>query len=79
MLKVAKSFVDGLGRGGRDASFVRMIIDLARTLGMSVIAEGIETADQAKALAALRCEYGQGFHLGRPSPARQPAELTAAA
>jgi EAL domain-containing protein (putative c-di-GMP-specific phosphodiesterase class I) len=79
MLKVAKSFVDGLGRGGREASFVRMIIELARTLGMTVIAEGIETAEQANALAALRCEYGQGFHLGRPSPVRHPRQLTAAA
>jgi diguanylate cyclase (GGDEF)-like protein len=78
MLKVAKSFVDGLGRGGREASFVRMIIELARTLGMSVIAEGIETAEQANALAALRCEYGQGFHLGRPSPVRQALHLSAA-
>ena len=42
MLKIAKSFVDGLGRGGREASFVRMIIELARTLGVTVIAEGIE-------------------------------------
>jgi diguanylate cyclase (GGDEF)-like protein len=79
MLKVAKSFVDGLGRGGRDASFVRMIIELARTLGMSVIAEGIETAEQARALAALQCEYGQGFHLGRPSPVRHGLSLSAAA
>jgi EAL domain-containing protein (putative c-di-GMP-specific phosphodiesterase class I) len=79
MLKVAKSFVDGLGRGGRDASFVRMIIELARTLGMSVIAEGIETAEQAQALAALQCEYGQGFHLGRPSPMQRAPQLTAAA
>jgi EAL domain-containing protein (putative c-di-GMP-specific phosphodiesterase class I) len=79
MLKVAKSFVDGLGRGGREASFVRMIIELARTLGMTVIAEGIETAEQANALAALRCEYGQGFHLGRPSPVRQALHLTTAA
>jgi diguanylate cyclase (GGDEF)-like protein len=79
MLKVAKSFVDGLGRGGRDASFVRMIIELARTLGMSVIAEGIETAEQVEALARLQCEYGQGFHLGRPSPARPSVQITAAA
>jgi EAL domain-containing protein (putative c-di-GMP-specific phosphodiesterase class I) len=55
-----------------------MIIELARTLGMSVIAEGIETAEQANALAALRCEYGQGFHLGRPSPVRQALHLSAA-
>jgi EAL domain-containing protein (putative c-di-GMP-specific phosphodiesterase class I) len=79
MLKVAKSFVDGLGRGGREASFVRMIIELARTLGMSVIAEGIETEEQVKALAALQCEYGQGFHLGRPSPVRHAPQLCAAA
>jgi EAL domain-containing protein (putative c-di-GMP-specific phosphodiesterase class I) len=56
-----------------------MIIELARTLGMSVIAEGIETADQARALAALQCEYGQGFHLGRPKPAPTPARVEAAA
>ena len=43
ILKIAKSFVDGLSRGGREASFVRMIIELARTLGVAVIAEGIET------------------------------------
>jgi len=79
VLKVAKSFVDGLGRGGREASFVRMIIELARTLGMSVIAEGIETAEQVTALAALECEYGQGFHLGRPSPAREQLPVGAAA
>ena len=79
ILKIAKSFVDGLGRGGREASFVRMIIELARTLGLSVIAEGIETAEQASALAALECEYGQGFHLGRPCPAEDDLTLGLAA
>jgi diguanylate cyclase (GGDEF)-like protein len=75
MLKIAKSFVDGLARGGREASFVRMIIELARTLGVSVVAEGIETQEQASALLALGCECGQGFYLGRPRPVR--GELTA--
>jgi EAL domain-containing protein (putative c-di-GMP-specific phosphodiesterase class I) len=79
ILKIAKSFVDGLGRGGREASFVRMIIELARTLGLSVIAEGIETAEQASELAALECEYGQGFHLGRPRPADDDLPLGLAA
>jgi diguanylate cyclase (GGDEF)-like protein len=79
ILKIAKSFVDGLGRGGREASFVRMIIELARTLGLSVIAEGIETPEQASALAALECEYGQGFHLGRPRPAEDDLPLGLAA
>jgi predicted signal transduction protein with EAL and GGDEF domain len=79
ILKIAKSFVDGLARGGREASFVRMIIELARTLGISVVAEGIETQDQVAALQALDCEYGQGFHLGRPQPAQSGARLEAAA
>jgi EAL domain-containing protein (putative c-di-GMP-specific phosphodiesterase class I) len=79
MLKIAKSFVDGLARGGREASFVRMIIELARTLGLSVIAEGIETQEQATALAALECEYGQGFYLGRPRPAEDELPLGLAA
>jgi diguanylate cyclase (GGDEF)-like protein len=79
ILKIAKSFVDGLARGGREASFVRMIIELARTLGISVVAEGIETQDQVLALQALDCEYGQGFHLGRPQPARGASHLEAAA
>jgi diguanylate cyclase (GGDEF)-like protein len=79
ILKIAKSFVDGLGRGGREASFVRMIIELARTLGLSVIAEGIETKEQATALAALECEHGQGFYLGRPRPAEDELPLGLAA
>jgi diguanylate cyclase (GGDEF)-like protein len=75
MLKIAKSFVDGLSRGGREASFVRMIIELARTLGVGVVAEGIETQDQVSALLALGCDLGQGFHLGRPRPVRDRLSL----
>ncbi len=79
MLKIAKSFVDGLARGGREASFVRMIIELARTLGVAVIAEGIETQEQTDALVALDCDYGQGFHLGRPEPVKAELPLRSAA
>jgi diguanylate cyclase (GGDEF)-like protein len=79
MLKIAKSFVDGLARGGREASFVRMIIELARTLGVAVIAEGIETQDQTNALIGLECDYGQGFHLGRPEPVKPELPLRTAA
>ncbi len=79
LLKIAKSFVDGLARGGREASFVRMIIELARTLGVGVIAEGIETQEQADALVGLECDYGQGFHLGRPEPVKPTLELRPAA
>jgi diguanylate cyclase (GGDEF)-like protein len=79
MLKIAKSFVDGLARGGREASFVRMIIELARTLGVMVIAEGIETQEQVDALVVLECDLGQGFHLGRPEPVRSELVLRPAA
>ena len=79
MLKIAKSFVDGLARGGREASFVRMIIELARTLGVTVIAEGIETQEQVDALVLLECDLGQGFHLGRPEPVRPELLLRTAA
>jgi diguanylate cyclase (GGDEF)-like protein len=79
MLKIAKSFVDGLARGGREASFVRMIIELARTLGVSVIAEGIETQEQAAALVSLECDYGQGFYLGRPRPVSSELPLESVA
>ncbi|MDP9134364.1 MAG: EAL domain-containing protein [Actinomycetota bacterium] len=68
-LKIAKPFVDGLGDGGRNAGFIAMIIDLARTLELDVIAEGIETAGQLAALRELGAELGQGYLLGRPSAA----------
>jgi diguanylate cyclase (GGDEF)-like protein len=79
MLKIAKSFVDGLARGGREASFVRMIIELARTLGVTVIAEGIETQEQVGALVTLECDLGQGFHLGRPEPVAPELSLRSVA
>jgi diguanylate cyclase (GGDEF)-like protein len=68
-LKIAKPFVDALTAGGREAGFVGMIIELARTLELEVIAEGIETSAQLEALRELGAELGQGFLLGRPSAA----------
>src|SRR4051812_48331709 len=68
-LKIAKPFVDGLTSGRRESSFVGMIVDLARTLELEVIAEGIETPEQLAALRGLRAGLGQGYFLGRPSAA----------
>jgi diguanylate cyclase (GGDEF)-like protein len=68
-LKIAKPFVDGLLGGGREASFAAMIVDLARTLELEVIAEGIETREQAAALRALGAEFGQGYLFARPAAA----------
>ncbi|WP_010185029.1 putative bifunctional diguanylate cyclase/phosphodiesterase [Sphingomonas sp. PAMC 26605] len=65
-LKIDRSFVAGLAEAGEQRPIVRAILDLARTLGLSVIAEGIETDLQADALRALGCPHGQGFLYGRP-------------
>jgi diguanylate cyclase (GGDEF)-like protein len=68
-LKIAKPFVDGLVGRGREASFIGVIVDLARKLGLDVIAEGIETPAQLTALRELGVELGQGYLVGRPAPA----------
>jgi diguanylate cyclase (GGDEF)-like protein len=67
ILKIAMPFVEGINRGEQESSFVRMIIELARTLGLEVIAEGIESSAQLEALRELGCELGQGFYLGLPT------------
>jgi diguanylate cyclase (GGDEF)-like protein len=80
-LKIAKPFVDGLTGGGREASFIGMILELARTLELEVIAEGIETSAQLEALRGLGAGLGQGYLLGRPSapkPGRFERRRTAA-
>ncbi len=64
---------------GREDSFVRMIIELARTLEVTVIAEGIETREQVSALVTPECDLGQGFYLGRPEPVRQELGLRSVA
>jgi EAL domain-containing protein (putative c-di-GMP-specific phosphodiesterase class I) len=68
-LKIAKPFVDGLTAGGREAGFVPMIVELARTLELDVIAEGVETPEQLAALRECGAALGQGFLLGRPAAA----------
>lgn len=72
-LKIDKSFVDGLGAEADDTSIVQAIISLARTLGMDVLAEGVETEAQLQALIDLGCDYGQGFHWSPGVPAAQAA------
>jgi len=71
-LKIDKAFIDGLGTGEGDTAIVEAIITLAHTLGLQVIAEGVETAAQAEWLRALGCDLAQGYHFARPLP---PAEL----
>ena len=65
-LKIDRSFVSQLGLQQESAKIVGAIITLARNLGLSVAAEGVETAEQAAGLKALDCEYGQGFFYYHP-------------
>ncbi|WP_245879633.1 putative bifunctional diguanylate cyclase/phosphodiesterase [Zobellella endophytica] len=73
-LKIDKSFVADLSTDGRAVSLVKTIIDLARSLEMSVTAEGIEQAEQQQRLQQLGCELGQGYLLARPMPAEEVAD-----
>jgi len=66
LLKLAKPFVDGVVGDDKETALVCAILDLGANLGLGVVAEGIEHADQAAVLAALGCTLGQGFHFARP-------------
>jgi len=68
VLKVDRSFVRDMHQSSQNASIVRAVVQMARTLGLSVTAEGIETDAQLQALRALGCHTGQGYGLGRPMP-----------
>jgi diguanylate cyclase (GGDEF)-like protein/PAS domain S-box-containing protein len=65
-VKVDKSFVKGLGENATDTALVRMIIDLCHTLGVEIVAEGIETSEQAVLLRDMGCDLGQGYYFARP-------------
>jgi diguanylate cyclase (GGDEF)-like protein/PAS domain S-box-containing protein len=67
-LKVDRSFVQRLGSDPRSTELVRTIAMMARNLGVDVIAEGIETADQRQRIERLGCAYGQGYLFSRPVP-----------
>lgn len=69
VLKIDRSFVSRMTEGEQPLQIVRTIVELARVLGMSVVAEGIETREQDALLRQLGCRYGQGFLYSRPQPA----------
>ncbi len=66
VLKIDKSFVDGLTTDVEDRAIVEAVIILAGSLGLDTVAEGVEHADQADALRDLRCQLAQGYHFSRP-------------
>jgi EAL domain-containing protein (putative c-di-GMP-specific phosphodiesterase class I) len=76
-LKVDRSFVAGLGEDAEDTAIVRMVIDLAHTLGMKIIAEGVESEEQAEQLRQMGCDLGQGYHFAEPLPPEEASDLSA--
>ena len=69
-LKIDRSFVSRLGIDKQTDILVKAIVDLAHNLGKQVIAEGIETEEQAAIVAQLGCEFGQGYYYARPADAK---------
>jgi EAL domain-containing protein (putative c-di-GMP-specific phosphodiesterase class I) len=65
-LKIARDFVVGLPQSPVDRAFFETIVRLGRSLGLEVVAEGIESAEQALAISELGCSLAQGFHFGQP-------------
>ena len=67
-LKIDKSFVKGFGEDAEDTAIVRMIVELAHTLGLEVVAEGVESEEQARQLREAGCDMAQGFYFAEPLP-----------
>ncbi len=76
-LKIDQSFVRDLTSDPDDAAIVRAIIQMAQSLNLQTIAEGVETAEMAQQLRAYGCDQAQGYHYARPMPADQLAQLLA--
>jgi len=77
VLKIDRSFVQRIRRGEQSLQIVQTIIELARVLGMDVVAEGIETEDQLLLLKEMGCRFGQGYLFATPLPADKIEELLA--
>jgi EAL domain-containing protein (putative c-di-GMP-specific phosphodiesterase class I) len=76
-LKIDRSFVGAMGDRRENVEIVRTIVTLGHDLGMSVVAEGVETEAQRDELRAMGCDYGQGYLFSPPVEASAAAALAA--
>jgi EAL domain-containing protein (putative c-di-GMP-specific phosphodiesterase class I) len=77
MLKVDRSFVQGIEHDAKDAAITANLVSLAHALGLLAIAEGIESDGQLTSLRELGCDLAQGFLFARPAPPAQIDRLLA--
>jgi EAL domain-containing protein (putative c-di-GMP-specific phosphodiesterase class I) len=75
MLKIDRAFIADIGRNRKDSAIVGAVIVLAGSLGMDIVAEGIETEEQANELRAMGADFGQGWYYGRPRELRDLGQL----
>jgi EAL domain-containing protein (putative c-di-GMP-specific phosphodiesterase class I) len=68
-IKIDRTFINGLGIDAEDSTIVEAVVNLGHSLGLLVVAEGVETPLQLTRLRELGCDSGQGYLLGRPRPA----------
>jgi diguanylate cyclase (GGDEF)-like protein len=76
-LKIDKSFVEGIGQNVQDTAIVQLMVDLAHTVGMQAVGEGVEKAEQLARLREMGCDVAQGFYLSKPLTGEQAEELLA--
>lgn len=75
ILKIDRSFVNGITTNTQDRALITAAIDLARSFGLTTIAEGVETEEQLRELMALGCDLAQGYLWSRPVEAKEVAEV----
>jgi diguanylate cyclase (GGDEF)-like protein len=77
MVKLDRTFVENVTDSPHDAAIVRAVSEMAETIGIGVVAEGIETEEQVQVARQLGCGYAQGFHFAEPAPAEYAERLLA--
>jgi diguanylate cyclase (GGDEF)-like protein len=75
MIKLDRSFVENLAEGSHDAAIVRAVSEMADTIGIGVVAEGVETHEQVRMARTLGCGFAQGFHFSEPVPVAHAQRL----
>jgi diguanylate cyclase (GGDEF)-like protein len=73
-IKLDRSFISDMTPGSRDAAIIGSLVTMADSLGLGVVAEGVETSGQCEQLRGMGCEVAQGYLFGRPVPAADFAE-----